>query len=154
VTALTVVSPDAQSVFGAACSANWPRVGSLPELASTLDTVASNGPVTLELVGHSTRGARLLRLGSSVIDMLDPAVSRFFLALGWSGILARRGVTAVRLLGCETAGTEAGRLTIRMLSRTLRLPVYGARVPLRAVHSTVDGFDDAFAHLLVEASEL
>jgi len=41
-----------------------------------------------------------------------------------------------------------------MLARTLRLPVYGTRVPLTKSHSTADGFDLACAHILVEASAL
>ena len=36
----------------------------------------------------------------------------------------------MRLLGCQTAVTEAGRRTVRMLAQVLRLPVYG-----RVVHN-------------------
>ena len=57
-------------------------------------------------------------------------------------------VTAVRLLGCETAVTDAGQRTLRMLSQTLRLPVFGTRKPLLKSHCTSAGFDPAFAHIL------
>jgi hypothetical protein len=48
--------------------------------------------------------------------------------------------------------TDAGQRTLRMLSQTLRLPVFGTRKPLLKSHSTSAGFDPAFAHLLTEAS--
>jgi hypothetical protein len=56
--------------------------------------------------------------------------------------------------GCETAGTDPGRLTMRLLRRIVGLPVYGSRQPLLSRHSSAGGFDDAFLHLLVEASNL
>ena len=61
---------------------------------------------------------------------------------------------AVRLLGCETAVTEAGQRTLRMLAQTLRLPVYGTRVPLLKSHSDAAGFNPVFSHLLAEAAQL
>jgi hypothetical protein len=65
---------------------------------------------------------------------------------------ARLQVTAVRLLGYETAVTDAGQRTLRMLSQTLRLPLFGTRKPLLKSHSNSAGFDPAFAHLRTEAS--
>ena len=56
-------------------------------------------PSTLDLIGHSTRGHHLLRLGQTPIDMLDPQVASFFRALARAGLLPRLQVTAVRLLG-------------------------------------------------------
>jgi hypothetical protein len=50
--------------------------------------------------------------------------------------------------------TDAGRRTLRMLARTLRLPVFGTLVPLLKNHSTADGFNPKYAHLLIEASAL
>jgi hypothetical protein len=80
-------------------------------------------------------------------------VARFF--QHWPATTCWRvDVVAVRLLGCETAVTDSGRRTLRMLARTFRLPVYGTLVPLTKSHSTADGFDPAFAHILVEASAL
>jgi hypothetical protein len=64
------------------------------------------------------------------------------------------GIGAVRLLGCQTAVTDAGQRTIRLLSRALRLPVYGTLVTLHASHWQADGFNPAFSHVLVEASQL
>jgi hypothetical protein len=80
----------------------------------------------------------------------NPAPAHSVLAL--VGLLPRLQVTAVRLLGCETAVTDAGQRTLRMLSQTLRLPVFGTRKPLLKSHSNSAGFDPAFAHLLTEAS--
>jgi hypothetical protein len=64
------------------------------------------------------------------------------------------GIRAVRLLGCQTAVTDAGQRTIRMLSRALRMPAYGTLVPLHASHWQANGFNPAFARVLVEASQL
>src|SRR5205807_911213 len=69
-------------------------------------------------------------------------------------LLARLRVTAVRMLGCETAVTDAGQRTLRMLSQTLRLPVFGTTKPLLKTHSNGAGFDPAFAHILIEAAAL
>ena len=63
-------------------------------------------------------------------------------------------VTTVRLLGCETTVTDAGQRTLRMLSHTLRLPVFGTTKPLLKSHSNSAGFDPAFAHILIEATAL
>jgi hypothetical protein len=105
-------------------------------------------------MGHSTAGHHLLRLGTTPIDRLDRAVTRFFRALATAVLLPALGIVAVRLLGCQTAVTDAGHRTVRMLSRTLRLPVYGTLVPLLDNQWRTDGFDPAFAHVLIEASEL
>jgi hypothetical protein len=58
----------------------------------------------------------------------------------------------VRLLGCETAVTDSGRRTLRMLARTLGMPVSGTLAPLLKSHSDHNGFKPAYAHLLAEAS--
>ena len=83
--------------------------------------------------------------------MLDPHVAGFFRSLAQARLLPRLHVTAVRLLGCETAVTDAGQRTLRMLSQTLRLPVFGTCKPLLKSHSDSAGFNPAFAHILVEA---
>jgi hypothetical protein len=117
-----------------------------------LDQVTS--ATVLDLIGHSTREHHLLRLGTTPIDMLHPGTAGFFRALHESRLLPRLQITTLRLLGCETAVTEAGRRTLRMLAQTLRLPVYGTTVPLLKSHSNAQGFDPTFSHLLVEASTL
>jgi len=153
---LNVVSPDATEFFfgRAGPAAEVHVVGSLPELHDVLvrhrDQV--EWPVTLDLLGHSTRGHRLLRLGDTPIDMLNPAVARFFRRLADQGLPPPLQVDAVRLLGCETAVTAAGQRTLRMLSQTLRVPVYGTSRPLLRGHMNAAGFNPVFSHLLEEAA--
>ena len=156
---LNVASPDCAEEFfaGAAarCVTMW-HAASLAELHEVLELCLDHParPATLDLIGHSTRGHHLLRLGQTPIDMLDPHVAGFFRSLAQARLLPRLHVTAVRLLGCETAVTDAGQRTLRMLSQTLRLPVFGTCKPLLKSHSDSVGFNPAFAHILVEASAL
>jgi hypothetical protein len=152
---LQVVSPDAEaaSVGRDAPPGQVRRAASLRELWAVLHAEPTPAaPMTLDLTGHSTAGHHLLRLGRTPIDMLDPAVARFFRAMAASGVLRRLRISAVRLLGCETAVTDGGQRTMRMLSRTLGMPVYGTLAPLLAGHHDANGFNPAYAHLLVEAS--
>ena len=155
---LSVISPDAEPVFvaRAARRTGVRRAASLRELRDALEGWDGrvDTPTTLDLMGHSTSGHQLLRLGRTPIDMLDPRVARFFRTLHADGLLPRLRVAAIRLLGCETAVTDAGQRTMRMLSRVLRLPVYGTLVPLMKQHCDGDGLRPVFAHLLVEASAL
>jgi hypothetical protein len=153
-----VVSPDAAEFFfgRAAHAAVVHTVGSLPELRDVLerrlDEVRS--PVTLDLMGHSTRQHHLLRLGGTPIDMLNPLVARFFRQLADARLLPRLRIGAVRLLGCETAVSDAGQRTLRMLAQTLRMPVFGTLRPLLRSHANAGGFNPRFSHVLVEASAL
>jgi len=59
----------------------------------------------------------------------------------------------LRLLGCETAVSPGGQRTLRLLARTLRVPVLGSTRPLLKSHYDERGFNPAFAHVLVEASD-
>src|SRR5262245_17647358 len=157
--AVCVLSPDAEPVFrrGVARYTTVYRAGSLLELRDVLESLRGQpygGARSLDLLGHSTSGHHLLRLGRTPIDMLNPAVSRYFQGLAASELLPALGISAVRLLGCETAVTDAGHRTIRMLARALGMPVYGTLVPLVDRHWQGDLFNPAFAHLLVEASAL
>ena len=159
VTPLNIASPDCAEAFfsgRAARCVQLQRAGSLAELRDVLDRRLDDAvsPTTLDLIGHSTREHHLLRLGATPIDMLDPGVARFFRALAEARLLPRLQITAVRLLGCETAVTDAGQRTLRMLWHTLRLPVFGTQKPLLKSHSNAHGFDPAFAHILSEASSL
>ncbi len=154
--ALNVVSPDAETFFfgkSPRC-VNLHRAGSLGELGAILRArfAEPGAPATLDLLGHSTREHHLLRLGKTPIDMLNPYVARFFRQ--YAGLVHVAGITAIRLLGCETAVTDSGCRTLRMLARTVRVPVFGTRTPLLKSHSDAEGFNPAYAHLLVEASEL
>jgi hypothetical protein len=156
---LNVASPDCAEEYFAGLAARCVqlhRAAGLADLRAVLERRLDDvgAPLTLDLIGHSTRGHRLLRLGATPIDMLDHRVAGFFRGLAGSRLLPRLQVTAIRLLGCETAVTEAGRRTLRMLGQTLRLPVFGTLVPLLKSHSNAAGFDPAFAHVLVEASAL
>jgi hypothetical protein len=155
------MSPDTEQIYGrhAARCASAHRAGSLAELRAVLESLpgeaAAPGALrSLDLLGHSTAGHHLLRLGSTPIDMLDPVVARFFRASATADLMASLGIGTVRLLGCQTAVTDAGQRTIRMLSHALRMPVYGTLVPLYGSHGQAEGFNPAFAHVLVAASQL
>ncbi len=159
---LCVASPDCAEEFFAGRAARCVHLhhaGSLGELRAVLDRrrdqtgrdLTDRGR-TLDLIGHSTRGHRLLRLGATPIDMLDPRVARFFATMAGDNLLPRLGIVAVRLLGCETAVTDSGQRTLRMLSDTLALPVFGTTKQLLKSHSTAEGFNPAFQHILVEAA--
>ena len=157
---LNIASPDCAEAFfsgRAARCVNMQHAGSLVELRDVLEHRLHHhtaAPATLDLIGHSTREHHLLRLGDTPIDMLDPGVARFFHTLAQTRQLPRLQIVAVRLLGCQTAVTDSGQRTLRMLSRTLRLPVFGTRKPLLKSHSNADGFNPAFAHILIESSAL
>jgi hypothetical protein len=158
-TILNVASPDCAQAFFAGSARRAVQLhhaGSLPELRAVLKTQLNQAfsPMALDLIGHSTADHHLLRLGTTPIDMLDRSVAGFFHGLVATGLMARLGITAVRLLGCETAVTDAGQRTLRLLSATLRLPVYGTSKPLMKSHSTAEGFNPAFSHLLIEAAQL
>ncbi|NVB83144.1 MAG: hypothetical protein HOV81_32520 [Kofleriaceae bacterium] len=130
------------------------RAGTLDELRGVLEVMPATPGATLDLVGHSTKPARLLRLDQTVIDMFDQNVSVFFQRLADDGVLARIGVVSLRLLGCETASRPPGKRTIQRLARVLRLPVYGTTKPIMKSHYTAEGFNPAFAHLLRESAQL
>lgn len=156
-TSLNVASPDcAEAFFSGPASrvVHLHHAGSLPELRAVLETQLDQvvRPQTLDLIGHSTAGHHLLRLGGTPIDMLDRPVAGFFKELASAGLLPRLGITGVRLLGCETAVTDAGQRTLRLLSATVRLPVYGTSKPLMKSHSDAAGFHPAFSHLLLAAT--
>ena len=158
VASLNVISPDAEGLFfgRVARCADLHRAGSLGDLRAALESrlEGSPAPATLDLIGHSTRDPHLLRLGDDCVDMLDPVVARYFQSLAADQLLSRLQVVAVRLLGCETAVTPSGQRTLRLLSRKLRLPVFGAIKPLLKSHYDKHGFNPAFTHVLVEASQL
>jgi hypothetical protein len=156
ISAINILSRDVEAFLRAsALRDGWSNVvESLHELRGVLEgrARAPGAIATLDLIGHSTRGHKLLRLGRTVIDMLDPSVERFFVALADDGLLD--DVAAVRLLGCETAVSPSGQRTIRTLGWTLGLPVYGTKKPLFKSHYDARGFDPAFGHVLVESTQL
>jgi hypothetical protein len=119
---LNIISPDAEEVyFGPIVRCvNLHRANSLGDLRAVLEQRLGGptSPVTLDLMGHSTRDHHLLRLGDDRIDMLDPFVARFFRSLADEHLLPRLEVVAMRLLGCETAVSPGGKRTLRLLART------------------------------------
>lgn len=154
---LNVISPDAEDLFygpGSVRCVELHRACSLGDVRAVLERQLDHptSPMTLDLMGHSTRDHHLLRMGDDRVDMLDPAVARFFRAVANDQLLSRLEVVTVRLLGCETAVTAGGQRTLRLLAHTLGLPVYGSIRPLLKSHYDQLGFNPAFAHVLVEGS--
>jgi hypothetical protein len=117
-----------------------------------LDATAA-GSRTLDLLGHSTARGHL-RLGDWVIDGADPEVAAWCRGLAGRGALVRLGISAVRLLGCCTAGTADGRATVVGLAALLGVEVHGATQLLHAGHYDERGFRDAWRFLLVASSTL
>ncbi|MEQ1507194.1 MAG: hypothetical protein ABMB14_33505 [Myxococcota bacterium] len=133
------------------------RVSSLAEVRAALEREADGGTAaaTLDLMGHSTRDHHFLRLGATPVDLMDPAVARWFESLAADGVLSRLGVGTLRLLGCETAVEVAGQRTMLRLARLLGIRVCGTRRPLLRSHYDADGIAPAFVRsVLIEASEL
>jgi hypothetical protein len=158
VASLNIISPDVEELlFGAVVGCtNLHRANSLGDLRAVLERRLDGptSPITLDVIGHSTRDHHLLRLGDDRVDMLDPVVARFFRSIADEHLLSRLEVVAVRLLGCETAVSPGGKRTMRLLARTLRIPVFGSIKPLMKSHYDGLGFNPTFAQVLVEASEL
>jgi hypothetical protein len=130
-------------------------VWSLHEARRALDLRAMRTPppaMTVDLLGHSTRDHKLLRLGATVIDALDPLVLRVFQEIERSRVLPAMNAVSVRLLGCETAVSASGRRTLRLLAEALGLPVYGSRKRLSSTHHTDQGLSALFDHLLIETA--
>lgn len=111
-------------------------------------------PKTVDLIGHSTPDRSLLVLGDWVIDGASPMVLSFFRGLADCDVLPRLGIHAIRLLGCETAVSEAGRSTLIALADILEIEAYGTTQMIGASHYDAAGFRDDMAHVLVSASDL
>ncbi|HET7502189.1 MAG TPA: hypothetical protein VFK02_14325 [Kofleriaceae bacterium] len=111
---------------------------------------ASDPGRDLDLIGHSTRVHHLLRIGATVVDLLDLGIRRFFEQLARDGLLGAVKVESVRLLGCETAVSPSGQRTLRTLAAILQLPVYGTRKRLSRFHYSAQGLQLQFRSLLVE----
>ncbi len=154
-----------------------PLEGEVAEIASTIEhkaVVGGRGDVeallcdlmaaartlpgrarTLDLIGHSTPDLSLLRIGGDwVLDGSRRTTRAFFRELADHDVMATLGVRAVRLLGCETALTLQGRVTICELAEILGVEVLGTRGMLRASHYRPAGFNSDCLHGLVGASAL
>lgn len=113
---------------------------------------AAAGPVTLDLIAHAAGAERLLRLGDLLVDGRDEETRGVFRALRDAGALAH--VAALRLLGCETATTRAGRETVVALAELLGMPVFGTRELVHAIHFGPQGFRERYRHVLVSDAEI
>jgi len=126
----------------------------LGQLLGEVDRGATVARKTLDLIGHTRTSGALLALGDWVIDVASPTTTAFFRGLADHAVLPRLGVHAVRLLGCNTAITAAGRATIRKLAEVLELEVWGASQLLCSAHWGADGFRREWGFLLAEAGQL
>ncbi len=111
-------------------------------------------PRTLDLIGHSTADHSLLVLGDWVIDASSPTVTAFFREVADHDVLPRLGITAVRLLGCLTANTAAGRRTMCALADILGVEVWGTKDVVYSVHYDRGGFAEERTFCLVSSTEL
>jgi hypothetical protein len=127
--------------------------GELEELLCRRLETADSGAKTLDLIGHATADG-LLELGSWVIDGSRPVTRAFFRGLADSGVLARLGIVAIRLLGCETAYTDAGRRTLRVIADAAGIPVFGTTAMIYSAHYERTGFRAECAHVLVAAESM
>ena len=131
----------------------------LEEMLSRLLAVAeatgiTQPPKTLDLIGHSVPVSSQLQLGDWVIDASSPIVTSFFRGLAERNVLPRLGIHAVRLLGCHTACTPAGRRTLTALSDILGIEVYGTSNMIFANHYDAGGFHRDWRFLLVGSADI
>ncbi len=152
-----VISADALSVLSEPLlrSARSAVVRSLAEIGPVLEAYAAEpiGPaVHVDLIGHSTRRSRLLQMGGTVVDLHDVRVRNVFEEIARSRVLPRAHAVSLRLLGCETAVSDTGKRTLRLLSDLLGLPVFGTNRRLSRTHYTVEGFNPLFGFALVEGA--
>jgi hypothetical protein len=123
----------------------------LNELARVGD---SSIPKTLDLIGHASPDRSLLVLGDWLIDGTRSKVSSFFRGLDDCEVLQRIGITAIRLLGCETGVSEAGRHTLLALSEILKVETYGTTQTVGPSSYDENGFLDSHTSTLVSATEI
>ncbi len=105
-------------------------VAGLAELDALLRLEATGGRSVdcLELFGHSYGPDSVLVIGN---DEINPFEWQVELALGrLRTALGDCRCREVRLLGCETAATEAGRRAIERISELVGVPVRGTTVSL------------------------
>ncbi len=109
-------------------------------------------PRTLDLIGHSTPDRSLLMVGDWVVDGTSTKVLSFFRGLVDEEVLSRLGIRAIRLLGCETAVTQAARHTIVALSNLTEVEVFGTTQMIDEKEYVADGF--ANDSILVSSSDI
>ncbi len=129
--------------------------GDLEELFGALLAFgAAPTPKTLDLIGHSSPDHSLLVLGDWVIDGTNATVTSYFRELAEQDVLRRLGIEAVRLIGCGTADSETGRLTIRTIAEILDVEVFGTTQLIFNAHYGANGFSDDRAHCLIGSTAL
>jgi hypothetical protein len=117
----------------------------LEEIVGRLLAEGDTTPKTLDLIGHSNEHGVLV-LGTWTIDAGRRVVRSFFRGLADNDVFARLGVTAIRVLGCETV---RARETLQALSDICGIPVFGSTQMLGAVHYEPAGFREDCEHALV-----
>ncbi|MBX3155734.1 MAG: hypothetical protein KF773_07030 [Deltaproteobacteria bacterium] len=101
---------------------------------------------TFDLVGHSIGPEYLLELSDgSVLDekAVVTRLSGFFTSPEFKSL----GIAHIRLLGCSTAASDAGKRVLKALHDLTGCNVSGTREPVTNADFTVDGFIST--HLLV-----
>lgn len=91
--------------------------------------------VMLDLIAHASSDG-ILQLGAWAVS------SGQQLAISLRKLPALK-LCGIRLLGCNTAATDAGRDAMRFLAGQFRTCVWGATGPIGAKHFTSDGFIDS-----------
>lgn len=111
---------------------------------------------TLDLIGHSVGDHHYLMLGSSILDLsrslsvlaaTPTPVYEAFKAIGDDKLLQKLGIKTVRLIGCRTAESERGRLTIDNLRTLLRVEVQAVCDLVSADEFRAEGYVGAIANL-------
>jgi hypothetical protein len=85
---------------------------------------AQPGGCTLDLIAHAANGVLLFgdwSIDAEDRDQIDPRLLH-----SW----APRKLESIRLLGCNTAVTEAGQKAMRHLAEVFGVPIFGTTVPL------------------------
>lgn len=122
------------------------------ELAGSRVLAFATGHRTLDLIAHTRGPERLLRLGDFVVDGRTVETLNVFQTLQDEGAFVH--VTDMRLIGCETASSAAGRATILALADLLGMPVFGTQQPVHAVHFGREGFRNRYRYLLISDAAL
>jgi hypothetical protein len=157
---ITADPPDGEVARMVDILAHGEPVDRLEGLTRVLEELASCPPSpdkarsrTLDLIGHSDE-ARLLHLGSSVVDPRVEGVRRLFEKIAADGLLQRLNITELRLLGCETAMSVDGQTAIRALTEVLGIPVLGTTKLLYAAYFGEDGLRRRYEPVLCHAANL
>ena len=125
------------------------RVASLDEARALVEQgTVGDGPATLDLIAHTTRDQKLLRVGIDVLDMFKAPVRAFFERLAADGVLAAHGSSRSGCSGARARGrTVADDGTAGAHAR--RGGVRNDEAADQEDHFDQRGFNPAFEHILV-----